>query len=148
MISDEEIENLDFTSLYAPGLTGVHDNLDTDENIARLELGRDIEIYNRVGILKENEEDLSKAMYYIVDREDPRFAFLSDVESFDGEVADFVTSDDVFLISSFDGDVRVDIMYESGEIETRMINVSSDKATVIDIDSPIKVSSLKASAAE
>ncbi len=148
MIADDDIENLDFTSLYAPGLTGVHDNLDTDEDIARLELGRNIEIYNKVGMLKENEEDLSKAMYYIVDREDPRFAFLSDVESFDGEVSEFVTSDDVFLISSFDGDVRVDIMYESGEIETRMINASSDKATVIDIDSPIKVSSLKASAAE
>lgn len=148
MISDDNIENLDFTSLYAPGLTGVHDNLDTDEEIARLELGRNIEIYNKVGMLKENEEDLSKAMYYVVDREDPRFAFLSDVESFDGEVADFETSEDVFLISSFDGDVRVDIMYESGEVETRMVSASSDKATVIDIDSPIRVSSLKASAAE
>ena len=135
MITQDDIRQMGIDYFYMPAYGGVHGNIETDESLADMELGYDVELINGIEgnemLLQEND-----SAYMIFDS-DARAGLLIRVDDYTLPGEEWTTSSPVFVFSAFDEDLVLLVTDEEGKTHEIPVNIEGGRGTYADIPGTI-----------
>ena len=126
---DDFIDENEIVYFYVPAYIGVHSNIETDETLAEVEAGYDVELVNNLEgsemLLQDNESR------YVIYDTDARVALILDVEDYT-EQADTWTASSVYIFSCDECDYDVVLTYENATQTVVRVHADAGKITMVE----------------
>ena len=135
MITEDGIRDMGITYFYMPAYNGVHSNIETDESLADLEFGYDVELINSIEgnemLLQDND-----AAYMIFDA-DAHAGLLIRVDDYTVSGDKWMTSSPIYVFSAEDEDLILILVDQKGVTSEIPVHVEGGRGTYVEHPTPV-----------
>ena len=141
LLQNDEFKDKAIDILYVTGMSGIHNNIENNEELAEFELGRDIELVNEYEELPSllKKED-SKVACYRYDS-DAYAGLIIDAEDYNVYDKRWITDEPMYMVTSYEGDFMLVYRYKNGVLAS--LNVScGTEGCYVDLGDDVAVNSI------
>lgn len=138
---DDHLDENGITYFYVPAYIGVHGNIETDETLAEVEAGYDVELVNTLEgnemLLQDNESR------YILYDADAHVALILDVEDYTEDESEWLASS-VYIFSCEECDYDVLLTYEDATQTVVRVHAEAGRITPVEDDQTVSAVAIDA----
>ena len=141
MFRDDKLDADGITYFYVPAYIGVHSNIETDESLAEVEAGYDVELINNLEgsemLLQDNESR------YIMYDTDAHVSLILDVEDYTLPQEEW-TASSVYIFSCEECDYDVVLTYPNATQSIVRVHAEAGKITLVEEDQTVSAVAIDA----
>ena len=138
---DDFIDENEITYFYVPAYIGVHSNIETDESLAEVEAGYDVELVNNLEgnemLLQDNESR------YICYDPDAHVALILDIDDYTQQ-EDTWTASSVYIFSCEECDYDVVLTYPNATQSVVRVHADAGRITLVEDDQTVSAVAIDA----
>lgn len=138
---DDYLDENGITYFYVPAYPGIHSNIETDETLAEVEAGYDVELINTLEgnemLLQDNE---ARYIYY---DGDAHVALILDVEDYTEDESEWLASS-VYIFSCEECDFDVLLTYEDATQTVVRVHAEAGRITPVEDDQTVSAVAIDA----